>query len=162
MTDNVIVPEKAPWDAKPGIEKKLEIDETEHLFDDWDESKIPFDDENRENDMVFDYKAARLNAHFCVHASKKILDMIAQNLQYERNPLVADACVKLVKVISENNRDLIKIHKDFKTTKLIGKPKVGEEVSDASPQSEEERKDKVIATVSEVIAVAKANEKNGK
>jgi hypothetical protein len=104
--------------------------------------------------MIFDYKAARTNAHFCVHASKKILNMIAHNLQYERNPLVADACVKLVKVIAENNRDLIKIHKDFKQTKLIGKPKTGETV-DGADETEAAREGKVKTTVSEVVAAAK-------
>lgn len=144
---------KAPWDQKPGIAQKLEIDESEDMFDDWDESGVVFDEENRENDMIFDYKAARTNAHFCVHASKKILNMIAHNLQYERNPLVADACVKLVKVIAENNRDLIKIHKDFKQTKLIGKPKAGEGAD--VEESEADRKDTVKTTVSEVVAAAK-------
>jgi hypothetical protein len=131
------------------------------MFDDWDESSIVFDEEDRENDMVFDYKAARTNAHFCVHASKKILNMIAHNLQYERNPLVADACVRLVKVIAENNRDLIKIHKDFKQTKLIGKPKSGE--TDAESSDEEgTRAETVKTTVSEVVAAAKAiKEKDG-
>lgn len=154
--------EKAPWECKPGIEEKLEIDESAELFDDFDEDGVEFDTENPENDMVFDYTSARKNAHFCVHASKKILNMIAHNLQYERNPLVADACVKLVKVIAENNRDLIKIHKDFKSTKLIGKPKPGEG-DDKTPESEGDRKDKVKTTVSEVIAAAKAAEedKNG-
>ena len=154
MTAEII---KSPWDQKPGIEQKLEIDESEDMFGDWDEESIGFDDENRENDMVFDYKAARINAHFCVHASKKILNMIAHNLQYERNPLVADACVKLVKVIAENNRDLIKIHKDFKTTKLIGKPKPGEvPEEDLSGEGEADRESKVKTTVSEVVAAAKA------
>jgi hypothetical protein len=164
MKDNVIVPEKAPWDAKPGLSQKLEVDETKTMFEDWDDDSIPFDEENRENDMEYDYKAARRNAHFCVHVSKKILDMIAQNLQYDHNPLVADACVKLIKVMSENNRDIMKLHKDFKTTKLIGKPKVGEEsaADSATPQSEEERKDKVQTTVSEVIAAAKAAKENEK
>lgn len=148
---------KAPWDQKPGIEQKLEIDESEELFEDFDETGVLFDDEDRENDMVFDYKAARINAHFCVHASKKILNMIAHNLQYERNPLVADACVKLVKVIAENNRDLIKIHKDFKSTKLIGKPSAGEGASDIpSADSEADRQGKIKTTVSEVVAAAKA------
>jgi len=147
---------KSPWDQKPGIEHKLEIDESTDMFDDWDEDDINFDDENRENDMIFDYKSARINAHFCVHASKKILNMIAHNLQYERNPLVADACVKLVKVIAENNRDLIKIHKDFKTTKLIGKPKPGESTDEMSAEGEADRKDKIKTTVSEVVAAAKA------
>ncbi len=146
---------KAPWDAKPGIEHKLEIDESEQMamFDDFDEDEVLFDESIPENDMVFDYKAARKNAHFCVHASKKILNMIAHNLTYERNPLVADACVKLVKVIAENNRDLIKIHKDFKSTKLIGKPVGGDEET-AIPESE--REETVKTTVSEVIAAAQA------
>lgn len=157
MKDNVIKP--APWDQKPGIENKLNIDESTDLFGDWDDSNVEFDDEDRENDMIFDYKAARRNAHFCVHASKKILDMIATNLQYERNPLVADACVKLVKVIAENNRDLIKIHKDFKTTKLIGKPKAGDIPVEGDDSVD--RKDTVRTTVSEVVAAAKAaKEKN--
>lgn len=149
---------KSPWDQKPGIEQKLEIDESEDMFDDWNEDSIDFDDENRENDMVFDYKAARVNAHFCVHASKKILNMIAHNLQYERNPLVADACVKLVKVIAENNRDLIKIHKDFKTTKLIGKPKPGEVPEEKDDDGD--REGMVKTTVSEVVAAAKAAKAN--
>jgi hypothetical protein len=158
---DIIKPEKAPWDQKPGIEQKLEIDESQDLFDDWDDSSIPFDEDNRENDMVYDYKAARRNAHFCVHASKKILNMIAGNLLYERNPLVADACVKLVKVISENNRDLIKIHKDFKTTKLIGKPaETPLDGGDDESGSEADRKDKVKTTVSEVVAAAKAAKEN--
>lgn len=150
-----VIKPKAPWDQKPGIEQKLEIDESADLFEDWDDQSVTFDDENRENDMVFDYKSARKNAHFCVHASKKILNMIAHNLLYERNPLVADACVKLVKVIAENNRDLIKIHKDFKTTKLIGKPKAGtvEELPDGV--NEEDRKNTIKASVSEVVAAAK-------
>lgn len=153
--------EKAPWECKPGIEEKLEIDESAELFDDFNDDDIKFDVDNRENDMVFDYESARRNAHFCVHASKKILNMIASNLQYERNPLVADACVKLVKVIAENNRDLIKIHKDFKTTKLIGKPKPTEG-GDTNPETDVDRKDNVRATVSEVLAAAKAEEdKNG-
>lgn len=147
---------KSPWDQKPGIEEKLEIDEsTGDMFEDFDESTVIFDDEQPENDMVFDYKSARKNAHFCVHASKKILNMIAHNLQYERNPLVADACVKLVKVIAENNRDLIKIHKDFKSTKLIGKPSAGEEGAVPSGEEEADRQGKVKATVSEVVAAAK-------
>jgi hypothetical protein len=145
---------KAPWDQKPGVAAKLEIDESEDMFEDWNESSVVFDLEDRENDMIFDYKAARTNAHFCVHASKKILNMIAHNLQYERNPLVADACVKLVKVIAENNRDLIKIHKDFKQTKLIGKPKTGETV-DGADETEAAREGKVKTTVSEVVAAAK-------
>jgi hypothetical protein len=147
---------KSPWDQKPGIVEKLEIDESGDMFDDWDADGVIFDDINRENDMVFDYKAARTNAHFCVHASKKILNMIAHNLQYERNPDIADACVRLVKVIAENNRDLIKIHKDFKTTSLIGKPKAGG-IDGASEEEEDgTRQDKVKTTVSEVVAAAKA------
>ncbi len=147
---------KSPWDTKPGIEHKLEIDESEQMamFDDFDESCVLFDDDIPENDMVFDYKAARKNAHFCVHASKKILNMIAYNLTYDRNPLVADACVKLVKVIAENNRDLIKIHKDFKSTKLIGKASICEEEAVNVPESE--RIETVRTTVSEVIAAARA------
>lgn len=161
MGDLIEPKEKAPWEAKPGIEEKLEIDESADMFDDFDDEAVEFDNENRENDMVFDYKAARTNAHFCVHASKKILNMIAHNLQYERNPLVADACVKLVKVIAENNRDLIKIHKDFKTTKLIGKAKPGES-SEEHPETEGEREGKVKSTVSEIVAAQKAEEeKNG-
>lgn len=151
---------KSPWDQKPGLAEKLEIDESADMFDDWDKSSVEFDEENRENDMVFDYKAARTNAHFCVHASKKILNMIAHNLQYERNPLVADACVRLVKVIAENNRDLIKIHKDFKTTKLIGKPKTGEPDDESGSDKDGARKDKVKTTVSEVVAAAKAAAKD--
>jgi hypothetical protein len=151
---------KAPWDQKPGVASKLEIDESEDMFDDWDESTIVFDLEDRDNDMLFDYKAARTNAHFCVHASKKILNMIAHNLQYERNPLVADACVKLVKVIAENNRDLIKIHKDFKQTKLIGKPKAGENTDSTDDETEAAREGKVKTTVSEVVAAAKAARDN--
>jgi len=149
---------KSPWDDKPGIADKLEIDESADMFEDFDEESVKFDEDNRENDMVFDYKAARTNAHFCVHASKKILNMIAHNLQYERNPLVADACVRLVKVIAENNRDLIKIHKDFKTTKLIGKSKGGEldDESSGSGGDDGTRKETVKTTVSEVIAAAKA------
>lgn len=158
---DLIKKENTPWNGKPGIEEKLEIDESEDMFSDFDETGVSFDDENRENDMVFDYKAARLNAHFCVHASKSILNMIAHNLQYERNPLVADACVKLVKVIAENNRDLIKIHKDFKTTKLIGKPKAGEAAGDVgTAESEADREDLVKTTVSEVVAAAKAAKDN--
>lgn len=162
MSNNVIDPKgKAPWEAKPGIEQKLEIDESEDMFEDFDKEKVEFDKENRENDMVFDYEAARTNAHFCVFASKKILNMIAHNLQYERNPLVADACVKLVKVIAENNRDLIKIHKDFKTTKLIGKAKPGEG-SEENTETEGDREGKVKSTVSEIVAAQKAEEeRNG-
>lgn len=153
---------KSPWDQKPGVCEKLEIDESAEcaMFEDFNEDEVEFDDENRENDMVFDYKAARKNAHFCVHASKKILNMIAHNLTYERNPLVADACVKLVKVIAENNRDLIKIHKDFKSTKLIGKPKPGEESPDETEG--EARGDKVKTNVSEVLAAAREAENNDK
>jgi hypothetical protein len=147
---------KSPWDQKPGVVEKLDIDESAEcaMFEDFDEADVIFDDENRENDMVFDYKAARRNAHFCVHASKKILNMIAHNLTYERNPLVADACVKLVKVIAENNRDLIKIHKDFKSTKLIGKTKSETD----SDESKECREDTVKASVSEVLAAARGAE----
>jgi hypothetical protein len=145
---------KAPWDQKPGIEKKLDIDESEELFADFDESSVKFDLDNPEQDMIFDYSAARKNAHFCVFASKKILNMIAGNLLYTRDPLIADACVKLVKVISENNRDLIKIHKDFKATKQIGKPKDAPEKED----SDEDREKTVKASVSEVVAAAKAAE----
>jgi hypothetical protein len=160
MGDLIKPKEKAPWDEKPGVEAKLEIDESDdNMFEEFDESEIVFDDENRENDMVFDYKAARTNAHFCVHASKKILNIIAHNLQYERNPLVADACVKLVKVIAENNRDLIKIHKDFKATKLIGKPKT-EESLESGQDAEGNRKDTIRTTVSEVVAAAKEAKKN--
>jgi len=147
---------KSPWDAKPGIEEKLDIDGADDLFDDFNEDDVEFDKENPEQDMVFDYSAARKNAHFCVFASKKILNMIAGNLQYSRDPLIADACVKLVKVISENNRDLIKLHKDFKTTKQIGKPKDG---GPEKEDTEEEREKKVSASVSEVLDAAKKHEK---
>ena len=146
---------KSPWDQKPGVEQKLDIDESEELFADFDEASVIFDVDNPEQDMIFDYSAARKNAHFCVFASKKILNMIAGNLNYSRDPLIADACVKLVKVISENNRDLIKIHKDFKTTTQIGKPKDG---APEKEDSEEDREKKVKASVSEVVAAAKAAE----
>jgi hypothetical protein len=64
--------------------------------------------------------------------------------------------------MSENNRDIMKLHKDFKSTSLIGKPKTGEvSESGAAPDTEADRKDKVTATVSEVVAAAKAAKAKG-
>lgn len=155
-----VIKPKAPWEQKPGVESKLDIDEAASLamFDDFDEADVKFDLDFPENDMVFDYTAARRNAHFCVHASKKILNMIAGNLMFNRDPLIADACVKLVKVISENNRDLIKIHHDFKTTKQIGKPK------ETAPKEDDEEgadgKQKIKVSVSQIVAAQKELDKN--
>lgn len=149
-----LIKPKAPWEDKPGVERKLEIDEADSLalFDDFNEDDVKFDLDSPENDMTFDYGAARKNAHFCVHASKKILNMIAGNLLFSRDPLIADACVKLVKVISENNRDLIKIHKDFKTTKQIGKPK---EIPPKEDETDKDGKAKIKASVSDIVAAQK-------
>ena len=159
-----VIKPKAPWQEKPGVEDKLDINEADALtlFDDFDEKTVEFNGDDIGKDMVFDYTAARKNAHFCVHASKKILNMIAGNLLFSRDPLIADSCVKLVKVISENNRDLIKIHKDFKSTQQIGKPKPGEK-DEETPISPEEKKSKIKATVSEIVAAQKEEmeDKNG-
>lgn len=156
---NVITPKQAPWDQKPGVQQKLDIDENDAmtLFDDFDEDTVEFDANDKAVDMDFDYAAARKNAHFCVHAAKKILNMIAGNLLFTRDPLIADSCVKLVKVISENNRDLIKLHKDFKSTQQIGKPKptAGDEEEKEEPG---EKKKKIKATVSEIVAAQKEME----
>jgi hypothetical protein len=163
--DKVIVPKKAPWGQTPGVEQKLDIDESENLaiFDDFNEDDVEFNKDNKSLDMDFDYAAARKNAHFCVHAARKILNMIAGNLLYSRDPLIADSCVKLVKVISENNRDLIKLHKDFKTTQQIGKPKpVAGDNEDEKPDTPEEKSQKIKATVSEVVAAQKEMENDGK
>lgn len=151
-----LIKPKAPWDEKPGVEQKLDINEHDQLtmFDDFDEDTVEFDPDNKSKDMDFDYAAARKNAHFCVHAARKILNMIAGNLLFTRDPLIADSCVKLVKVISENNRDLIKLHKDFKTTQQIGKPKPSAE--DEEPdETDGEKKAKLKASVSEVVAASK-------
>ena len=159
-----VIKPKAPWQEKPGVEDKLDINEADALtlFDDFDEKTVEFNGDDIGKDMVFDYTAARKNAHFCVHASKKILNMIAGNLLFSRDPLIADSCVKLVKVISENNRDLIKIHKDFKSTQQIGKPKPGTgEEEEKNPETPEEKKSKIKATVSEIVAAQKEMETDG-
>jgi hypothetical protein len=139
-----------PWNQKPGIQNKLEIDDGQPFFE-FDEDAIIFDEENPENDMVEDYKTARKNALYCIDASKAMLNQITLYLRYDANPLVADACVKLVKTISENNRDLLKIHEDFRKNKIIGKPKP-KDIPDDPEDTEDEQETKLTATVTEIVA----------
>lgn len=135
-----------PWNKKPGIQNKLEIDDGKPFFEFTEE--IEFDMDNPDVDMIKDFQYAVKNAHFCIEASKAMLNQITLFLRYDANPLVADACVKLVKTISENNRDLLKIHSDFRKNKIIGLPK-GDEVPD---DDDENKEDKLTATVTEIVA----------
>jgi hypothetical protein len=135
-----------PWNKKPGIQNKLEIDDGKPFFEFKEE--IEFDMDNPDVDMIKDFQYAVKNAHFCIEASKAMLNQITLFLRYDANPLVADACVKLVKTISENNRDLLKIHSDFRKNKIIGLPK-GDEVPD---DDDEDKEDKLTATVTEIVA----------
>jgi hypothetical protein len=136
-----------PWNKKPGIQNKLEIDDDKPFFE-FDDN-LEFDMENPDVDMIKDFQYAVKNAHFCIEASKAMLNQITLYLRYDANPLVAEACVKLVKTISENNRDLLKIHSDFRKNKIIGKPKPKDEVPD---DDDEEKEDKLTATVTEIVA----------
>ncbi len=152
-----------PWNQKPGIQNKLEIDDGKPFFQ-FDEDLIEFDEENPENDMIADYRTARKNALYCIDASKAMLNQITLYLRYDANPLVADACVKLVKTISENNRDLLKIHEDFRKNKIIGKakPKPVDETPDDDEDEGQEKK--LTATVTEIVAKHKElkNQTEGK
>lgn len=133
-----------PWNEKPGIQNKLEIEDGLPFFE-FDKSTVKFDEENPENDLIEDYKTARINATYCFEAAKAMFQQLSLYMRYDPNPLVADACVKLLKTISDNNRDLLKIQDDYKKIMQFGKPKTPDVPDD------EDDEEKLTATVTEIV-----------